>query len=700
MYGFTFYSYALCSVFFGIFTLLLLTGWRGRFQGVYLTLAAAATTSWALLASLHAYYGDISLQYVWAMEVVRNLLWLFFVLRLLRPLAEGVELYTRMLFYVRLSSLLVGLLLLLVLSGIRLNVDYLPSLQTQNEFVLISQLLLAVLGMALVEQLFRNTPEEQRWGIKYMCFGLGAMFVCDFYLYTDALLFHRLDLEIWSARGAVNALAVPLIALTVARNSNWQLDVFVSRRMVFHTTTLFGAGLYMLLMALAGYYIKIYGGEWGAVLQITFLFGAIMLLVVLLFSGQLRARVKVFLNKHFFSYRYDYREEWLHLIALLTGEKSDKPLNERIIWAIGNIVDSTGGFLWLWSDKKVFRCLAHFNYPQQYPLEMPGDSSLIHFLSKNNWIIDLDEYRQSSDLYGELQLPRWMLDDRDIWLIVPLSHDEELLGIVVLMKPRAPQTLNWENRDLLKTAGMQAASYVALSQAAEALAEARQFEGFNRLSAFVIHDLKNLIAQLSLVASNAVKHKHNPEFMDDAVVTIENAVNKMNRLMSQLRSADTGGMHHQKTELVGLLQAAVAAKTASHPVPVLEAGLEPVVIFGEPDRLSSVVGHVIQNAQDATPSDGMIRVGLSVTAAQAIVTVKDSGVGMDAEFIEKRLFKAFDSTKGLTGMGIGAYECREVVTAHGGQVLVESEPGIGTTFSIILPLWVESTYIPRHTGPV
>ncbi|MBT8428550.1 MAG: PEP-CTERM system histidine kinase PrsK, partial [Gammaproteobacteria bacterium] len=245
--------------------------------------------------------------------------------------------------------------------------------------------------------------------------------------------------------------------------------------------------------------------------------------------------------------------------------------------------------------------------------------------------------------------------------------------------------LNWENLDLLKTVGMQAAGYLALSQAAEALTEARQFEGFNRLSAFVIHDLKNLIAQLSLVAKNAARHKHNPQFIDDAVSTIENAVQKMNRLMAQLKSAEIIG-DNRRVNLVDELRDVVEAKSNGSPAPVLQTDVELAYVLAEPDRLSSVLGHVVQNAQDATPPEGKIELQLRLSGDQAIVDVRDTGSGMDAEFIRTRLFRPFDSTKGLTGMGIGAYECREVIVALGGQVVVESTPGYGTVFRIMLPL--------------
>ena len=679
-------GYGVNAVLLVLLSLLLLFASRSRRQMAWILVAVLVSAVWSALAARYSYQAHASLEAVWAGEVLRNLVWSLLLLRLLKPLAEGNRVYSRVLGYVRLGALVLGLLLLSVLAEIPLLRDNLPPAEVQREFSLIGQLLYAVLGMALIEQLFRNTPQEQRWGTKYLCFGLGVIFAYDFYLYTDALLFQRLDADIWSARGAVNALAVPLLAVTAVRNPDWTLPVLLSRRMVFHSTALFSAGVYMLLMAMAGYYIKLYGGQWGGVLQITFLAGALVMLAALLFSGQFRARAKVFLNKHFFSYRYDYREEWLRLMNLLARQRDGLPLNERVIWALSEIADSPGGLLWLANEKGQYHLVSSFSVGIAELPAISRDHALMRLLEEQQWIVDMGEYHEG-ERDQQLDLPQWLESGREWWLIVPLLQDDKMLGFVVLAQPRAPQALNWENRDLLKTAGMQAASYIAFYQAADALADARQFEGFNRLSAFVIHDLKNLIAQLSLVAKNAAKHKHNPEFVDDAVRTIENSVDKMNRLMAQLKSADATGRNDNKSiDLVQELREVVASRKGAKPMPTLDLETDKALVMAQEDRLGAVFGHVLQNALDATAADGTVRVVLRVAGDLAVVEFHDTGTGMDAEFVQNRLFRPFDSTKGLTGMGIGAYECREVVQACGGQVAVNSEPGKGTVFRIMLPL--------------
>lgn len=678
-------GYSAAVLAFLILTLLLLTSWRGRMQGGLLLLAVFTTVLWAGVLAIQAGYQIVPVSLIWVAEVLRNLAWLTFLVRLIGPPAGQQDAFAKVLRLVRILIILLGILLLIPFDDLTLFQTAFLYMGVGLDLRLLGQVLLALCGVVLLEQLYRNTPPEQKWGIKYLCFGLGGMFVFDFYLFSDALLFRRIDADLWHARGAVNAMIVPMIAVATARNPQWSLDLFVSRRMVFHTTSFFAAGIYMLLMALAGYYIKIYGGEWGTVLQVTFLFAAGLLLVSVFFSGYLRSRTRVFLSKHFFNYRYDYREEWRRLISILSGRETDMPLQERVISALAEIVESPGGLLWLRDEKGTYDNIAHLNFPEAGTEACSGLESLLEFLERRQWVINLEEYAGDPDFYAGLELPEWLLNIERAWLVVPLTHDMGLQGFVVLATPRVRHSLNWENMDLLKTAGCQAASYLALNRAAQALAEAKQFEGFNRLSAFVIHDLKNLIAQLSLVAKNAVRHKHNPEFIDDAMYTIENSVAKMNRLMAQMRSAIPRGNQSQ-IELNNMLRNLVVERSRQKPAPTFQPASDEVRIHAVRDRMGAVFEHVIQNAQDATPAEGSVTVRLHTEDKQAIVEIHDTGEGMDETFIRERLFRPFDSTKGLTGMGIGAYECREFVHSIGGQVRVSSTPGVGTVFTMLLPL--------------
>jgi len=678
-------SYSLTAVFFLGLSVVLLTSWRGRLQGALLVLASLMTVLWAVAAAyLAAAGGALALNLLQLSEILRDAAWFGFILKLFSPaMGQGAgAARKRRLFHRGIFGFCAVLLVYPYLKGL------LPKLPLTLDLYLLGFVLLAIIGLTLVEQLFRNTRIEERWSIKFLCLGLGGMFAYDFFLYSEALLFKHINADLWGARGMINALVAPLIAVSAARNPEWSLDVFVSRRVVFHSAALLGAGVYLLAMAAGGYYIRIYGGSWGGIAQVTFLFGAAIILLLLMFSGTLRAKLKVFLNKHFYSYKYDYRDEWLKFIGTLSSGVADEHLRERAIKGLAEIMDCPAGMLWMAGESGDFEPVAHWNMSDPVDEKERADGSLARFMQERQWVINLDEYDSEPEFYEGLELPEWLIRlSKTAWLVVPLIHHDALLGFVALARPRTTRSFNWEDSDLLKTAGRQAASYLALWETTQALVDARQFEAFNRLSAYVVHDLKNLAAQLALVVSNAEKHINNPEFMKDAIGTVDNAVAKMNRMLAHLRNKGTRSQSSSEAvELVKLLCEVNQARGLCQPIPKLKCEKHGMYVTADRDRLGAVVEHIIQNAQEATPSDGKVQVRLKQEGAYAVIEVEDNGCGMDAEFVRERLFRPFDTTKGNAGMGIGAYESREFVHSLGGQVDVRSRLGEGALFRIALPL--------------
>jgi putative PEP-CTERM system histidine kinase len=255
---------------------------------------------------------------------------------------------------------------------------------------------------------------------------------------------------------------------------------------------------------------------------------------------------------------------------------------------------------------------------------------------------------------------------------------------VVLARPPPPFELTYEDRDLLMTMGRHLATHLAQHEADRKLAENRQFETYSRLTAFMMHDLKNSVAQLRLVVSNAVKFRHQPEFVDDAMATIDNAAQRITRLLDQLRLGAAGAAP-RPLNLRDLIHSAVARCAANTPVPVVFAPDAGVVVEADQEHLTSVIEHVVRNAQDATQSDGEVNIEVSRAGAYVTITVADTGKGMAPDFLRDRLFRPFDTTKGSAGMGIGAHQAREYVCSLGGYVDVQSSPGQGTRFAITLP---------------
>jgi putative PEP-CTERM system histidine kinase len=680
----TSFSYIIAALGFLLLSVLLLTSWRGRAHGRVLTLASVTTAVSSALLAWEATSATPWSVLTNSFEILRNGAWSAFLIILIGHFHDD---NSPLPYRLRPSLVLIAGFYVLFLGVTvfgKLDLEFLTSLGLMPSIA--ARVGMAVLGMLLVEQLYRNKPEAERWALKFACLGIGGMFAYDFYMYSDAMLFHAVNPDIWAARGVVNALTVPLIAASVARSTSWTSELAVSRRVMFHSAALFGSAIYLLTMGSAGYYLRYFGGSWGSVMQVTFLFGALVVLVVTLFSGTFRSWLKVFISKHFYSYNYDYREEWLRFTGTLS--QYGPGLGDRAVQAVGALVESPGGLMWIRRDSGLFEPAAAWQLPPATVTE-PADSALCQFLGARQWVVDLQEYRDAPEKYEDIAMPAWLLAYPRGWLVVPLMMQGRLFGFILLLEPRSAIKLNWEVIDLLKIAGNQAASYLAQSEAANALMVARQFESFNRMSTFVVHDLKNLVSQLSLLMTNAERHKHNPEFQQDMIETVNFSVQKMKLLLQKL-SRSVAPEHAGALSIERLLKQAVALKAAFEPQPVLTVADPGLTVLADWERLERVVGHLIQNAIEATAKDGRVEIELARAGEAVVIRISDNGEGMTEEFIRERLFKPFESTKSA-GMGIGVFESQEYIQELGGVLEVTSVPAQGSTFTITLPLLKQET---------
>jgi putative PEP-CTERM system histidine kinase len=551
--------------------------------------------------------------------------------------------------------------------------------------ILFSSMATSVFALVLLEQVFRNVTEDSRWNIKPLCLGLAVAFAFDLYLFSEAVLFNRIDQDALSIRGAVHAVVVPLLLLSMSRRSDWISKIQLSPKAAFHSATLLLAGVYLLFISSVGYYVRYFGGEWGRALQLGVVVLALIVLLVLTMSGSMRASLRVFLGKHFFRYRYDYREEWLKFTHTLAARNSPQEMGQQVVRGLADMLESPGGGLWTKNKgESAFSQTARWNQAAS-PDKEDANSPLCQFMSTSGWVINLEEYRSYSRRYGTLKLPTWLQELPQAWLVVPLMVGTELIGFVVLSSARTRIEVNWEVNDLLKTAGQQAASFWAQMQATEALLEVRKFDSFNRMSAFVVHDLKNIVTQLSLMMKNAKRHGNNPEFQQDMLLTVENSLERMRQMMLQLREGATPPGKAFGVNLGNVItRVAEVAKTRGR---TLETRVqESLATRGHEERLERIIGHIVQNAFDATDPSGRVSIDLDRSSGQARIVVSDTGQGMSQEFIRDRLFKPFQTTK-QAGMGIGAYESFQYVQELGGRIDVTSELTKGTTVTLLLPLF-------------
>lgn len=672
-------SYLAAALAFLILAALMLFRWRNRQGSVWILGAALASVTWAVFLALVSWqFPERTVISASILEVGRNAGWFAVILSVLAAGGAGTLKNSRSL------RIWVGLTAaFLVAASIPIA---LPAWADHGRWYGMTFLLMAIAGLVLVEQAYRNTPPQRRSTVKFLALGLGAMFTFDIVLFADLVLFQTPDSPVLQARGLVNALVVPLIAVSINRRPIHGAGPIVSRQLLFHTASLTGAGIYLLAAAGIGHYMRHAGGDLGALLQVMLLFGAALILAVALFSGSFRARLRVLFSKHFFRQRYDYRQEWLRFTATLSSSDPATPFRERAIQAIGELAESPGGLLWVRQGDRRFALEGRLNVDSRDYRPIEGDVPLIDFLTHTGWVIDLDEFHRRPGLYRGLELPPWLLEAKRYWAVVPLLGAHGLVGFVVLITPLAPHRIDWEERDLLKTAGRQLAVYVALVQTSEALLEARQFETLHRLTAFLVHDLKNVSAQLALICSNAERHRDNPAFIDDALRTTANARDRLEHTLAQLRNTRTSGSTPQQiVHLPSLLEEVVAASQTGRPIANLEIR-DPAEVLGARAGLRDVLIHLVRNAQEATPDDGHVRLTLYTEDNRAIILVEDNGSGIDEAFLRQHLFRPFQTTKGNAGMGIGLYEAREKITGMGGRIDVHSTVGEGTLFTIRLPL--------------
>jgi putative PEP-CTERM system histidine kinase len=687
------FSHILATISF--FALAVAAVWRRPRPAatLWLALAAMVTSAWALVFVL-----SVRNPYGWGYwlspaETLRSAAWIAFLVAVLRPTWQLDQRARSSFVIAGVLGFVIALQLVLDLLGASAAV-LAGDRSALGQLFLITRLTVAVSGLVLVHNFYVNTDAGGRAGVRLLAIGLGGLFVYDLNFYTLAFLLPPPSSDLFNIRGAVDTLTVPLLLLS--SREAWAARVQVSRQVVFHTLSFSMIGFYLITMAVLAYGLRLVGGDWGRLLQISFLFATVTLGVVVLVSRRFRAALRVQIAKNFFAYRYDYRVEWLRFIATVsqTGTTSHPEgagaLHERVIEAVCTVLDSPGGVL-LVPDAAALTPIADWQADALRPLPLPRAEGLAQYLEQRQRVVDFDELRAGADEYDGLVVPEWVATSRNLWLAVPLVHLDSLAGVILLERTLARRTLNWEDYDLLRTLGRQAASYIAESSTQIALDEAAKFDEFNRRFAFIMHDIKNLVSQLSLVARNAERHADNPAFRADMVKTLQSSVGKMNDLLARLaqRPGGRGDPHWHPVALYALVAQVVEVKRLAHPPLTLAAPKDESVlgqrVHGDAGQLEQLFLHLVQNAIDASASDAPIRIAVEMSDADMTVTIADEGKGMSPRFIRQDLFQPFRSTK-PGGFGIGAYEAREIARAHGGRLDVISREGEGSVFSVVLPL--------------
>ena len=675
-----------------VFAALVLAVWLGdrRRRGMFASRAEIAAlligAVWSLLVAAlgpDAIIADFG-------EVMRNLGWLVVLYTLFARDNRHTTVAP-----VRPVLVVLGMLELLQLTLLMLHwrfIEIAPAAAMIFQISVMFRLLLATGALVLVHNLYAGALLAQRSSVRWTSLALAMMWGYDLNFYTIAYLGHSIPLELAALRGFAQVLAIFLLATGVLRSVS-ALRFSPSRALAFQSFSLLVIGGYLIVMVGAAQSMAWLGGDVSQLAQLGFAFVSTIVVIAMVPSGRVRGWINVMLAKHFFQHRYDYRAEWQRFTRTIGRAGANAaPLHARVVQAVADITDSARGVLLVPGETGELVLGARWQWPT---LDVPAEAMSAAgaaFFERSGFIADLDEVRSGIDHEGEVTaVPSWMSSEEAVWALVPLTHFDRLIGLVVLGRPPLARKLDWEDFDLLRVVGQQLASYLAENNGQTALLEASRFDEFNRRIAFVMHDIKNLASQLALLSRNAERHADNPEFRKDMLVTLRNSADKLNTLLARLSRYGAGNVDHIEQvdasevaqQVAARYRAAGAAAPEGPQVHVLEA--KPCPVLANRETLEQILLHLVQNAIDASEPGMPVFLQTRIDGGDGAIEVIDTGCGMSADFVRSRLFKPFVSTK-AGGFGIGAMEARELVSAMHGRLEVESREGLGSRFTVRLPL--------------
>jgi putative PEP-CTERM system histidine kinase len=538
------------------------------------------------------------------------------------------------------------------------------------------ELLATIAVLYGLEPSLRNTHGSLRWRLKYLALGLGAIFAVRFYLLSQTLLFHVLDRNSLLLRTIALIIGELFVVVGLVRAGVLREDLTVSRHFVYRSIVVGLCGLYLFLAGASGWLLNALGIPEAALLGTLVVFVAVLGLAALALSESLRWRIRRYISTHFYAEKYDYRQQWRTFTADLTARITLDGLATQLLRSVTETIGARKAALYLADD--VDGGLRLHTLHNAGPLPKRLEATPEDFLGRQK----APETRRVGD-FGNGRAEQLLA--AGLMLAVPLCTQERLIGVLLVGAERTETPYTQEDFDLLTTLGEQAASATATVQLSERLAQSRAFEGFNRLSSFIIHDLKNSVSALSMLTQNARQRFDEPAFRVDALKTLTRTVERMQKLVGRLSSRQAATeLEFESVPLDELVRDTVASLPLA-PALRLELALEPAPsVRADTDAIQRVIQNLITNAGEAMEGEGTITVRVRKQGDMVACAVTDTGCGMSEKFIRTSLFVPFQTTK-KGGWGIGLYQAREIMAAHAGRIDVSSLEGRGTTITLVFP---------------
>lgn len=539
-----------------------------------------------------------------------------------------------------------------------------------------------------VERTYRASVGTIRWRIKFMLMGVGLLFVVRVYTTSQILLFTGVDIPIETVDSAALLVATPLILRSIFRDGRLELDVYPSQAVLQKSLAAILAGSYLLLVGVAARIVAHVGGDSAFAVKAFLVLVSIVALAVVLQSDRVRLHVRQFISRHFQRPLYDYRAIWKKFTEGLTNCVEQGELCRAVTKLTAEVFDALSVSLFLVNETRDgFVRVASTTDGGETPMKTEpaaAEEIIRHFKGRSDPV----EFEGATDAWANT-LRRWhpsQFPHGGSRVCVPLSRQEDLVGLLVVGDRIAGVEFTAQDFDTFRCVADQTTASLLNLQLSQRLLEAKEFKAFQTMATFFVHDLKNAASTLNLMLRNLPVHFDDPEFRQDALRGIGKTVDHINRLISrlgQLRGELT--IRTAPTDLNVVVDKAVTGLGPTAGVALRRTAPALPLVQLDAEQLEKVITNLVLNAIEASQPGTEVEVGTGVSGSEVMVVVTDHGCGMSDDFIRRALFKPFQTTK-KNGLGIGMFQSKMIVEAHGGRMVVTSEVGKGTTFQVLLPI--------------
>jgi len=541
-----------------------------------------------------------------------------------------------------------------------------------------------------LEQTFRAAVGTMRWRIKFVIVGLALIFGAHIYVRSQAILFTAHDMSLSSLEAGALIVGCLFLAAAYFRTGMAEIDVYPSLAVLRSSLTVLIVGGYLLVVGVLAQLVRRFGGAELFQFQVFIVLVGMAGLAVILLSDRLRQRVRGIASRHFGKAQHDSVRIWGIFSQRLAAVRDPDGLSTTAARLISETFDVLSVSVWVLNDERRQLVLgastaASLVGPTPDSKLSTASAAVSDALTARRLPFDIEQVNEGwADELRRLNSTAFTHGGHR-WC-VPLRSDGGLVGAVVLADRVNGEGYSAEELELLQCIGDQMASILLNLRLTAEVVRAKELEAFRTMSAFFVHDLKNAAASLNLMLKNLPVHFDDPAFRADALRGIGNTATRIDNMIARLGALrQTARLTPIETDLNELVTQALE-RFADASTVELETDLHPLPqILADREQIHSVLANLLLNAREAVDGRGRIGVRTELQGENLVLSVTDNGCGMNPAFVNESLFRPFQSTK-KKGLGIGLFQSRTIVQAHGGSVHVESVEGKGTTFQLIFPL--------------